>query len=190
MEHSRARIVHTVAKYCTCALHMSQRGLPRTPCVCNCENVCFVRSLARQTAVRTIMPGARSHNALRTIVGIPLSGLEWFIHVDQLFLTERLTDQSTARARERSAVFISFASSLDIERKRLSQLLLGAAVIPRSSEEHGVIVVGNVSAGSNRSGLLVARSRLITIYSSANRDCIRLHSHANAPSRFPSLGDQ
>lgn len=28
---------------------------------------------------------ARSHNALRTIVGIPLSGLEWFIHVDQLF---------------------------------------------------------------------------------------------------------
>jgi len=107
MEHSRARIVHTVAKYCTCALHMSQRGLPRTPCVCNCENVCFVRSLARQTAVRTIMPGARSHNALRTIVGIPLSGLEWFIHVDQLFLTERLTDQSTARARERSAGFHS-----------------------------------------------------------------------------------
>lgn len=28
---------------------------------------------------------ARSHYALRTIVGIPLSGLEWFIHVDQLF---------------------------------------------------------------------------------------------------------
>lgn len=43
------------------------------------------RASARQTAVRTIILGARSHNALRTIVGIPLSGLEWFIHVDQLF---------------------------------------------------------------------------------------------------------
>lgn len=53
-----------------------------------------------------------------------------------------------------------------------------------------VIVVGNVSADSNRLGLLATRPRLIALYSSANRDCIRLHSHANAPARFPPLDDQ
>lgn len=90
-----------------------------------------------------------------------------------LFLTERLTDQSAAPARPTE---ISFARSRDREKRR-SQLLPSAAVIPRSSEEHGVIVAGNVSAGSNRSGRLAAR--LITVYSSASRDCIRLHSRTH-----------
>lgn len=73
----------------------------------------YVRARARQTAVRTIILGARSHNALRTIVGIPLSGLEWFIHVDQLFfLTERLTDQSAAWARERPLDFTPLVQRL------------------------------------------------------------------------------
>lgn len=96
MEHSRASIAHTFAEDRTCALRVSQRDvcLGHNRCVrisakiCVREHSCrraLARSLARQTAVRTIIPGARSHNALRTIVGIPLSGLEWFIHVDQLF---------------------------------------------------------------------------------------------------------
>lgn len=87
-------------------------------------------------------------------------------------------DRSIGRSGTRATHGISFARSRDREKRR-SQLLLGAAVIPRSSEEHGVIVVENVSAGSNRSGLLASRSRLIMVYFSANRDCIRLHSHAN-----------
>ena len=86
MEHSRATYyVHILTEHRTCAL-----GMFSTVCLEHCVYVCVCEAAkmcvcARQTAVRTIIPGARSHNALRTIVGIPLSGLEWFIHVDQLF---------------------------------------------------------------------------------------------------------
>ena len=74
---------HILTEHCTCALGMfSTICLEHCICMCEAAKMCVC---ARQTAVRTIIPGARSHNALRTIVGIPLSGLEWFIHVDQLF---------------------------------------------------------------------------------------------------------
>ena len=53
-------------------------------CVCECLRVDVnTRTSTRQLFVLLYLP--RSHYALRTIVGIPLGGLEWFIHVDQLF---------------------------------------------------------------------------------------------------------
>lgn len=54
------------------------------------ERLGFWRARGRQKHVcgyicTRLLCLTRSHYVLRTIVGIPLSGLEWFIHVDQLF---------------------------------------------------------------------------------------------------------
>lgn len=65
------------------------------------------------------------HNALRTIVGISLSGLEWFIHVDQLFSTNGV-DRSIVLWNDPSGFhcpFLSFSLILFLKgQKRQSQL--------------------------------------------------------------------
>lgn len=107
-----------------------------------------------------------------------------------LFLTERLTDQSAARARG-ATHGISFARSRD-RAKRRSQLLLGAAgdtaIVGGTSESSSS---GNVSAGSNRSRdsqrLGRGLSRFIPRRIAIAFDCTRART---VPPRFPPLNDQ
>lgn len=125
---------------------------------------------ARQTAVGTIILGARSHNALRTIVGIPLSGLEWFIHVDQLFfLTERLTDQSAARGRERPTGFHSarFFVPGPRERKRAKSITIAQSAIRNRSL--AIIRLSGISIGNRTLESIGTPLAFIAIYPPGTR---------------------
>lgn len=54
-------------------------------CIYICYYIYIYKCRYAEDSCWLLLYPARSHYALRTIVGIPLSGLEWFIHVDQLF---------------------------------------------------------------------------------------------------------